>query len=189
MRKVGLAAVALWVLGASNSVANVVAGPYPQTVTSRNGELLWYVGMLPVVGRPRQDMDAICQQVPISGGGWRAPWMSELETLMTPIVRTNAVGSWTELYLTNDRLFVPTVGQYVPRSRLHARYTFPSRDLFTYGGQPTTFERMGRGGMYHIHWFERHTQPWVSRQRSITHTPHTRPMLESDRLLCVRPNG
>lgn len=181
-----LLAAAVALLTATSADADVQPGPYVDTVLSRSGALLWYTGFIPVGGRLRKDMDALCQTVPVAGvSGWRAPTMAELETLMTPVQRTNAVTSWIELYLTNDRLFLPTIAPYVFGSRLHERVTFVSRNLYTYEGQPTTLNRLVRGRMYHIHWFERHSHPWVSRQRSITHTPGERTMGNSDRLLCV----
>lgn len=170
----------------SPAQAQVVRGPHPDTVLSRDGALIWYTGLLDVQGRKWREMDEICRTVPVSEiSGWRAPTMAELRTLMFELPRVNAVTRWTELHFADPALLTPAIPPFAYGARLHPQIYLMSRDLFTYEGQPTTLDRVIRGRMYVVHWFDRWTHPFLSRDRSIRHNPGDFTLGSQARLLCV----
>lgn len=177
--------VAALVAFATPTLAQVGCGPQTNTVVSRVGELIWYTGPLPLAGRRWGELDAICGTVPAAGWAWRAPTMDELKTLMVELHRDNGLTTWTELYLADESLMGPAIPPFPHGARRTPQVNFVSRDLYTYGGQPTTLDRVQRGRMYVIHWFNRWTHPFLSRRQSITHTPGNQMLGNSDRLLCV----
>lgn len=183
------AAIALSVTASAPAAAQVQRGPYPNTVQSRGGDLLWYTGVLDIQGRKWREMDDICRTVPVPQvSGWRAPTMAELQTLMIQVPRVNAVTRWTELYFAGDgALLEPAIAPFANGARMHPQIYLMSRDLFTYEGQPTTLDRVIGGRMYVVHWFDRWTQPFLSRDRSIRHNPGDFTLGSQARLLCVAP--
>lgn len=171
---------------ANPSLAQVQPGPHPNTVTSRNGELIWYTGMLPIEGRRWGDMDRICGTVPVAGvSGWRAPAMSELQTLLIEVRKNNGIATWVELYLADEALMAPAIPPFLHGARLHPQMNMVSGDLYTYEGHPARFDQVVRGRMYTVHWFNRWTHPFIDRERSIRHNPANQPFGAADRLLCV----
>lgn len=187
--KLACVAAALLIGATSTAHAEVVRGPHPDTVLSRDGTLIWYTGQLDVQGRKWREMDAICRGVPLPQvSGWRAPTMAELQTLMIEVPRVNAVTRWTELYFAGDAaLLGPAIPPFPYGERQHPQIYVLSRDLFTYEGQPTTLDRVIPGRMYIVHWFDRWTQPFLSRDRSIRHNPGDFTLGSQARLLCVAP--
>lgn len=189
--RLALAAIAtVVVMGATSPAqAQISRGPHPDTVLSRNGSLIWYTGALEVQGRKWREMDDICRTVPVSQvTGWRAPTMAELQTLMIEVPRVNAVTRWTELHFAgNGAMLAPAIPPFPYGARQHPQIYVMSRDLFTYEGQPTTLDRVIRGRMYIVHWFDRWTQPFLSRDRSIRHDPGNFTLGSQARLLCVAP--
>ena len=180
----------VFLIGAASSAhAQVTRGPHPDTVLSRNGTLIWYTGLLDVQGRKWREMDAICRGVPVPQiSGWRTPTMVELQTLMIEVPRVNAVTRWTELHFAGDgAMLAPAIPPFPYGARQHPQIYVMSRDLFTYEGQPTTLDRVIRGRMYVVHWFDRWTHPFLSRDRSIRHDPGNFPLGSQARLLCVAP--
>lgn len=178
-------AVMLATMG-SPAAAQVQRGPYPNTVQSRGGSLIWYTGVLEVRGHKWREMDDICRTVPVPQRGWRAPTMAELQTLMIEVPRVNAVTRWTELYFDGDgALLQPAIPPFAYGARMHPQIYLMSRDLFTYEGQPTTLDRVIPGRMYVVHWFDRWTHPFISRDRSIRHNPGDFTLGSQARLLCV----
>lgn len=166
--------------------AEVRRGPFPETVLSHNGNLIWYVGQLDLSGRRWGDMDAICQTVPVRPGlGWRAPTNAELRTLFVEVPRTNAVARWTELYFRDEIALMPAIEPYAAGARLHPRINLVTRDLYTYEGAPTTFDAVVRGRMYVLRWYSRWTQPFLSFDKSIRYDPAGVSLGKNERLLCV----
>lgn len=104
---------------------------------------------------------------------------------MTEVPRQNAVTRWTELHLSNPNALTPAVPLYVPGSRQHRQINIISRDLFTYEGTPTSYDRVVRGRMYIVLWFGRWTMPFLNTEQSIRFDPASRPLGSMQRLLCV----
>lgn len=186
--KLAVVAAALLIVAASPAQAQVVRGPHPDTVLSRDGTLIWYTGLLDLRGRKWREMDEICRGVPVSQvSGWRAPTMAELQTLMFEVPRVNAVTRWTELHFAGTALLEPAIPPFPYGARQHPQIYVMSRDIFTYEGQPTTLDRVIPGRMYIVHWFDRWTHPFLSRDRSIRHNPGDAALGSQARLLCVAP--
>lgn len=172
-------------IGAAQTAPSVVVGPYRHTVVSRDGQLIWYVGVLAVEGRRFRELDAICQTVPVPQvSGWRAPTMRELETLTYVRTQRTSIATITQRFPV-EGLLAPALPPFIPEARLHPRISLISRDLDTYEGQPTTLAEVRRGRMYIRRWYDRWTQPFISRAQSITHNPGDVLLTADVRLLCV----
>lgn len=183
-------AVAGALLLAGHGHAEVRRGPFPQTVLSRNGTLIWYVGRLDLNGRSWGDMDALCQGVPVRlASKWRGPTNDELRTLFVEVSRRNAVATWTELYFSNEAALAPAIEPYIASARLHPQINLITRDVYTYEGVPTSLDKAVRGKMYVVRWFNRWTQPFLSLEKSIRYDPGGVPLGKNERLLCVADVG
>lgn len=188
VRALAIAASVLLIGVAKPAEAQIRRGPYANTVLSRADTLIWFTGRLEVQGRKWGELDDICRTVPVAQvAGWRAPTMAELQTLMVEVPRVNAVARWTELHFANPVLLEPAIPPFASGARQHPQLDLLSRDLFTYEGRPTTLEQVVRGRMYIVHWFNRWTRPFLSRDRSIRHNPGDFTLGNQARLLCVAP--
>lgn len=186
MRSLALLIATTALIAARPADAQVSRGPHPNTVQSRGGELVWYVGQLDLTGRHWRDADRICAAVPVPAiSGWRAPTMAELETLMREQHYQNAAARWTRLFFWNEALMWPAVPPYEPQARSRPQLHFVSRDVYTYEGRPTTLAAAERGKLYIIHWFDRWTQPFLGRGQSIRYDPGGMPFGRHHRLLCM----
>lgn len=162
-------------------------GPYPNTILSRSGELLWYTGHIEVSGRQWRDLDRLCATVPISEiSSWRAPSEAEVRTLLVEAPRPGG-GRSVDLRLAGERLLTPAVPPYVAMgpNGVHPRHNILLRDLYAYNGPLTTLAAAEPGRLHVLVWFERWTRPAWRRDQRITRTPGDHNLGPNDRLICV----